>query len=223
MKIMRQTVVQQVIEFIRKNIENGTWKVGEKIPSEHALTELLGVSRASARVAIQQYIAIGALESLHGKGTFVLKNDLSSFWSRDHKINKSDCEDIRKVLEFRKLIEPEGSYLAAQFATVKTIEKLKRHLKNMKENIGNSKKFMEEDASFHEEIALASQNHLIYKSVKQVFDTSENDHVHLIEVYGYKDGIYDHTVLLKAIIDKDPKSARKAMLEQLQFAIDRMK
>ncbi|MFA6506429.1 MAG: FadR/GntR family transcriptional regulator [Treponemataceae bacterium] len=222
MKVKRLSVVQQVIEFLRQNIENGTWPIGEKIPSEHELTELLGVSRASARVAIQQFIAIGVLESLHGKGTFVRNNDLSALGKKGSYITKSDCEDVRKVFEFRMLIEPEGCYFAAKDATEQTIEKLKRHLEGMKANIGNSKKFMKEDALFHEEIAKASENHLIYKSLKQVFDTSESDNAHVVDVFGYKDGIYYHTVILKAIMERDTKAAKKCMYEHLQQAIDRM-
>ena len=207
MKIMRLSVVQQVIEYIRKCVEDGSWKVGDKIPSEHELTELLGVSRASARVAIQQFIAIGVLESFHGKGTFVRNKDLTALGKKESRITRADCDDLKKVLEFRKLIEPEGCNLAAQFASEEDSEELKLHLEGMKTNIGNPVGFMKEDVQFHEAIAKASKNHLIYKSLKQVFDTTEKDHTYLVDVFGFKDGIYYHTVILKAIMEKDAKNA----------------
>ena len=71
MVIIKSNITQQVVQFIKKNIDNGNWRIGEKIPSENKLAESLGVSRASVRMAIQQFIAIGVLESVHGKGTFV--------------------------------------------------------------------------------------------------------------------------------------------------------
>ena len=48
-KIIHQNITQQVIEYIKDNIESGNWKVGEKIPSENELTAFLGVSRSSVR------------------------------------------------------------------------------------------------------------------------------------------------------------------------------
>ena len=209
MRGTKLTVVQQVIEYIKQNIENGTWPVGDKIPSEHDLTELLEVSRASVRVAIQQFIAVGVLDSVHGKGTFVRKNDLGAFGKKDNQITKADCEDMRKVLEFRKMIEPEGAYLAATLAEKASVDRLRKYLDQMKQSIGDFQKFMEADSSFHEEIAASAQNHLLFKTLKQVFGETRTDHNHLVEVFGYKDGIYYHTVLLKAITDKDAKTAKK--------------
>ena len=51
-KIVHQNITQQVIGYMKENIESGNWKVGEKIPSEHELTALLGVSRSSIRQAV---------------------------------------------------------------------------------------------------------------------------------------------------------------------------
>ena len=52
-QIRRVNVTNQVVEYLKENIESGNWSVGEKIPSEHQMTELLGVSRSSVRTAIQ--------------------------------------------------------------------------------------------------------------------------------------------------------------------------
>ena len=82
MKIIKTSVTQQIIEYIKENIQNGSWKVGEKIPSEPSLVEELGVSRASLRVAIQQYVALGVLRSEQGKGTFITKKSFSRPYSQ---------------------------------------------------------------------------------------------------------------------------------------------
>ena len=69
--VERVNVTEQVIEYLKTNIQRGVWKPGEKIASENELTNILSVSRASVRHAIQQLIAVGVLESYQGKGTFV--------------------------------------------------------------------------------------------------------------------------------------------------------
>ncbi|MDR3077483.1 MAG: winged helix-turn-helix domain-containing protein, partial [Planctomycetota bacterium] len=62
---------QKVAEHLRRNILAGKWRLGERVASEHMLAGQLGVSRVSVRLAIQQFTAIGVLESVHGSGTFL--------------------------------------------------------------------------------------------------------------------------------------------------------
>lgn len=222
MRGIKVTVVQQVIDFIKGSIESGQWTVGSKIPSEHDLTEILEVSRASVRVAIHQFIAVGVLESLHGKGTFVRKIELDAFGRKDSRITRTDFADLRKVLEFRRILETESTCLAASYADEGNLERLRRYLALMNESIGDSQRFIRADMLFHEEIAEASRNHLLSKTLKQVFDETGNDHKRINDIFGYKDGIYYHTIILKAIGDRDPKAAKKLMFEHLQQAIDRL-
>ena len=60
------SVTGKIAHYIRKNIRNGNWTVGEKIPSENQLCEELGVSRVSVRSALQQFIALGILFDIIG-------------------------------------------------------------------------------------------------------------------------------------------------------------
>ena len=76
MIISRSNITDQIVQYFKEKIVSGEWKVGEKIPSENQLTETLGVSRASIRTAIQQLVGIGVLESRHGKGTFLLDDEV---------------------------------------------------------------------------------------------------------------------------------------------------
>ena len=98
MQIIKVNITQQVIEYLKENIENGTWSVGEKIPSENNITEILGVSRSSIRVAIQQFIALDVLQSVHGKGTFVRTNKIMGVNKNLNAINDANYDDINQVL-----------------------------------------------------------------------------------------------------------------------------
>ncbi|MGE4282864.1 MAG: FadR/GntR family transcriptional regulator [Clostridia bacterium] len=220
-KIIKVNITQQVIEYIKENIENGTWPVGEKIPSENDLTKMLQVSRSSVRVALQQFIAIGALTSIHGKGTFVKNNDLRAFIGNQNNVIHDMDSDIDKVLEFRKIIESESCYLAAQNATEKNIENLTYYLNQMMMNIGNSEMSVKNDMDFHLEIARSTGNRYIEISLSEIFRQKINDHKILNEVYGYKDGIYYHSVILKAIKERKPKSAKSLMKEHIQQSLER--
>lgn len=221
--IVKQNITQQVIEYLKTNIKNGNWNVGEKIPSENKLTEMLGVSRASVRVAIQQFIAIGILDSIHGKGTFLKSNDLSAFGNGLNKINRYDSFDLSKVLEFRIIVETESCLLAAQNATKENIENLNIYLNKMKESVGKSEEFVKYDMMFHEEISRATANPLLEKCLKEFFQQKVKNHKQLNEIFGYQDGIFYHTVILKAIEAGNGTNAKKLMHDHLQKAIDELK
>ena len=53
MRIKTVNITDQVVEYLKENIEAGKWKVGEKIPSENQMVGELGVSRSSIRSALQ--------------------------------------------------------------------------------------------------------------------------------------------------------------------------
>lgn len=222
MVIIKSNITQQVVQFIKENIDNGNWRIGEKIPSENKLAESLGVSRASVRMAIQQFIAIGVLESVHGKGTFVKSSNLNMFGKGINGDENYDIEDLNKALEFRLLVESGGCFLATQRASKENLERLQFYLDQMKENIGNSEEFVKYDMLFHEEITKASGNSLLERSLKEVFMQKNQNHRQLNEIFGYKDGIYYHTVILEAMKNKNAKKAKQLMEEHLKKAINEL-
>ena len=57
---------------IQEQLMDGTLQRGEALPSERALREKLGISRATVRQAIKSLINDGYLKSVVGAGTFVL-------------------------------------------------------------------------------------------------------------------------------------------------------
>lgn len=61
----------QVMEKIKKEIEAGTYKEEEKLPSEYELSKHLGVSRATLREALRMLEEDNIVTRRHGVGTFV--------------------------------------------------------------------------------------------------------------------------------------------------------
>ena len=56
---------------IRERIDNGELRPGEQVPSVHQLSETYGVSRSTARRALDLLKEWGLTEALPGLGTFV--------------------------------------------------------------------------------------------------------------------------------------------------------
>ena len=226
MKIKKTSVTQQIIEFIKTNIVEGNWQVGKKIPSEPTLVEELGVSRASLRVALQQFIALGVLRSEQGKGTFLVTADLDEFLGNKQSVPAADYSNIEKVLEFRKILEPEAIYLAASRPAqevAKLIEELKKDYAVMEQSIGNAEDFIAADINFHRRIAYASGNEIIGNSLAFVFANTMQRHKQINDLFGFKDGLMFHELILEALASGTAKKAKALMEKHMSHALDELR
>lgn len=213
-------VTSNIVHYLRKNIQDGTWKTGDRIPSENQLCQELGVSRVSVRNAIQQLITLGILQSIHGKGTFVVSDDLSVFTPSQEAVHILEpVTDMEQLLDFRSLVEPNICERVAAHASPELIGRLTRLLQIMQNSIGKTKEFVEADMQFHLEICYACDNAVLTSVMENVFRQKAESQYMLNLANGYYGGIYYHSILLDAFKKHDAKRARSVMLEHLQRGI----
>ena len=67
---------QQLMDVIIENIKNGTYKAGNKLPTETELEAIYNVSRITVRRAVKELCDKNILVKKQGKGTFVLDSSL---------------------------------------------------------------------------------------------------------------------------------------------------
>jgi GntR family transcriptional regulator len=94
----------QVIDQLKQDIKDGTYKEREKLPSEYELSKLLGVSRATLREALRVMEEENILFRKHGVGTFVNPKPIFS----------SGIEQLKSVTA---MIENSGKRAGTQFIT----------------------------------------------------------------------------------------------------------
>lgn len=68
----------QIEDLLRQAIARGDWAPGERIPSELALHQQLGVSRMTVRGVITSLVNDGVLQRVPGKGTFVTERRIEA-------------------------------------------------------------------------------------------------------------------------------------------------
>src|SRR6476661_5537118 len=71
----RRSLAHDAAEHLRGLIGSGALQPGDKLPPERALATRLGVSRPTLREAVRGLVIMGMLETRHGAGTFVVRQE----------------------------------------------------------------------------------------------------------------------------------------------------
>ena len=219
-----KNVTNKIIAYITDNIQDGTWKIGDKLPSENEICRTMGVSRISVRSALQQFTALGILKSSQGKGTFLINNDVSAFAPLTHMEEKDAAQpdnirQMKYLLEFREMIEPEICARVAKIADQKLLDKLEALLELMQRAIKDTNAFVNADMEFHMTICEALGNPITNSIMSEVGRSRLNSYIHLNETVGSYGGIYYHALLLDALRKKNSKRAYSIMKEHLEHSI----
>jgi GntR family transcriptional repressor for pyruvate dehydrogenase complex len=214
MIIHRTSVVEQVIDYLKSRISRGVWKPGEKITSELELVSQLQVSRASVHNAIQQLIAIGVLESFQGKGTFVKSVPLDEIDNRLRSITENST--MKKLIEFRLIIEVEGCKRAAKQLSENTISEMETCLEGMKDNRAHHKKFVNFDIQYHRALLQATRNEIIVKSMDIIREEMQRQSLIYMTPGSIENAIHYHEEIIDCLKKHDWEGASKTMLAHLQ-------
>ena len=68
---VRTNLADTAIQNIRTEITTSRWQIGERIPNEATLADMLGISRGTVREAVRVLVSQGILETRQGSGTYV--------------------------------------------------------------------------------------------------------------------------------------------------------
>jgi len=156
---------QRVYEGVSGRIQRGEMKPGDRVPSEPELMKEFGVSRTVVREAMSRLQASGQVQTLHGKGTFVLAppapQPLLAMASGDLKLRQ-----VMAMLELRVTLEAEAASLAATRRTDEHLQAMKQALDAFDAHRRQGLSTVEDDFRFHAQIAAATGNEYFQEVLK---------------------------------------------------------
>ena len=210
--IKKVSVSQATFDTLLENIMNGTWKPGDKIPSENELREMLGVSRHTIRSAITNLNMLGILETHQGEGSYVQETGVAVLM--DFLIPyllKSDT-DVSRILEFRESIESTAARYAALRATDEEIALIKEKMLLCEQHKDDYEHYPTYDFDFHLAIAEASKSDLLIQSMyivkKYCFTAIMN---YFDEKLVHQGTDFYHTRIFNEIQNHNPDAASSTM------------
>lgn len=209
-------VAPEVVELLRRFIENGGYEDGARLPAERALAHELGVGRPALREAIKALSVMDVLESRRGDGTYVkCRAKLHGDWPAQLSSTATEAS-LFELLELRRLYEPWAAKLAAVRATEEQLVDMDQARAALQEKAGDWREVVVLDYEFHSSIVRASGNRILIE-VNQLLKPLL---IHSREVTarsqpGPSRMFSDHDAIFGAIVRGESEAAERAMLEHL--------
>jgi len=207
-------------------IEDGALKPGDRLPTEAQLSQTHGVSRSVVREALHQVKSRGLLRSRQGSGVFVDAPPAHRALSFDPMVLES-LDTVLQVVELRRVLEGEMAALAAQRASRAQLAGLKRALRAIEDAADAGRPGVDEDFAFHRAIgqatgnpqferllAFLSQYLLEAMRVTRANEQRRDDFVRQVRA--------EHRAIAEAIAAHDPEHARRAAIDHLLHAEQRL-
>lgn len=222
-KIQKVNVSQATFDTLLGKVMDGTWKQGEKIPSENELKEILGVSRHTVRSAITNLNMLGILETRRGDGNYVKGTGVAlyiDFLIPYLFINKTD---VAKILEFRESIESTVARYAALRATKEELRQIEEKMYICERNSHDLQNYPAYDFDFHLAVANASKSDLLIQSmfvVKKYCFTAIREYFDLDLALDGTD--LHHRRIYEALVNRDGDLACEAMGNHIRSVIKKV-
>jgi GntR family transcriptional regulator, transcriptional repressor for pyruvate dehydrogenase complex len=221
LRVIKKTRIhEEVVTQIHELIREGRLKAGDQLPAERELAETFQVSRASVREALRALETHGLIISRTGMGNFIADLPVESLVAPLAKLLTEEKNALADIFELRKLIEPQIASMAAERATVKDIERMKRLLDKQSEQVQRGATGVDADTEFHFAIGQATQNHAIEKLVSGLLDVLSHSREESLQTVGRRQASIDsHLAIVAAIEKHDEAKAREAMryhIEQVE-------
>lgn len=211
---------EEVSSDLQRRIARAELRPGDRLPTEKALGEAFGVSRAVVREAIARLKADGLIETRQGSGAFVVEAPKTinlRFW----KGGGSELEELRDIFELRAMVEGAVAELAAQRRDRKDLKAMAQHLRAMDKAMAGGLDGTEADDNFHIALARATHNSYITRLVEFLgrhFSDSRKLSWHGTrrELAHPQEAQREHRALFETISEGNAEAARRCALDHLR-------
>ena len=209
--IAKTSLVDEVINVIRKMLVDQALAAGTKLPSEVELGRQLGVGRSTIREALRVLGHLGIVESRTGLGTYVIDPELLSEPVED----PGTPTKVQELYEFRRSLEIPAARMAAERRTPSQLRKIRTTWRACEEAVknDNAEQFAKLDFRFHLSVIEAAQNPFFIQAYSAL-ESRFASYVNLILALGHlKSMLHFHDGLIAAIAEQDAEAAALAVKE----------
>lgn len=212
-------VSQAVIDHIRQQ----NLRAGDRLPSELAFAEIVGVSRTLIRETFGALAALNLIDVGNGRCARVGVIDGSTLAMMLAHAVHTEQASVQQIWDVRRALEQRAVALAAMQRTQAEAEEIAKHAREMRRAGDDLVTQTEHDIAFHRVIAEASRNPIFSLQINSFSDlmretcpigwrSRRTDEARL--------SVFDqHDLIAEAILKGDPVAAEQAMAEHFKLSI----
>jgi GntR family transcriptional repressor for pyruvate dehydrogenase complex len=201
----------EVAQQIQELVQEGVFKLGEKLPPERELCEKFQVSRTSVREALKGLISKGLLEK-RSDGTYVREKFDNIFVEPLTLLITSKKLNIADIFEARSVLEIQNAGLAAKKATEEDIRRMEECIIKMENPKNTREAVLNYATEFHQMIAKATHNPILEDIFKVMFHIFVQDPRSIKNI---KKSTAFHRDIYEKIKNRDAAGAEEAMRKHL--------
>lgn len=208
-----------VVDQMRRALELGQFRPGDRLPTERELSEMLDVSRTTVRTAVAVLEREGLIAVRRGRGGgFTVQAPVydAAAMRREMRLNK---RAIRDAFDYRTIVETGATRLAAERRRTVDVTALHKLLSGMDEALDtalseqsaqHTNDFQTLDTAFHMGIAQAAQNDRLLDAVA---DARRRMWLPVGAIFGRLEPNANdyHEAILEAIENREPELAAARM------------
>ncbi|CUX62299.1 FadR family transcriptional regulator [Rhizobium oryzihabitans] len=222
------SLAAKISSALRRDLSEGVFRPGDRLPSESALTREYSVSRTVVREAIAILRADGLVEARKGAGVFAVEvKPAKEVPFNDLAVGR--ISSVIELLELRTVFEVESAGLAASRRSAVQVEAIVDAHRRVGDCLAAGLPTRDADFEFHLAIAQATQN----RRFPEFLQLIRSGIIPRGELQGAAPGSRpkdynlhlqeEHARIVDAIIEGDADAARQYMAAHLRGSLERYK
>lgn len=223
----RPNLAEQIANDLTARIGEGEFALGQKLPTELALSQAMGVSRAVVREAISRLKQEGLVDARQGSGAFVTSTRAAGSFRLDPREIENNRAQLLQVFELRLTLEGDAAGYAALRRSEADLSELARCLDAIDGNIREGNDGIDADFAFHSTIAKATGNAFILELIDLLGAQLKNSiriaRLNSSSYLGRPEAVLiEHKEIYDSIVEQRVEAARSAARRHVMNAAKRL-
>ncbi|WP_461791677.1 FadR/GntR family transcriptional regulator [Pedobacter sp.] len=222
-QIDTRSLVEKVEGNLVKLLQEKKLKVGDPIPKELELADILGVSRTVIREALVRLRVMGLIETKKKKGTVITSPDVLSILEKSLNPHILNEETLREMFELRLALEIGMADFIFSKVTAEDIAELRKIIESEPEHTDDFAFHAEQEIAFHGKLYEITGNSTMKKFQKMLLPIFEYVHNSgLLNKTSPVKKFVSHKGIVDVIENGSPELLRNAMRNHLENHFQRL-
>ncbi len=215
------SLVPEVHNRLQQYIAENHLQPGDRLPSESALAEAMGVGRPLIREALRGLETVGLIETRKGVGRFVRAFDVESYLGHFTSDVLAHSFSVNDLAEARCLLEIASVSNAVELLTDDDCQQIAAYIDTMRRNAEEGMRDSDSDIGMHRVIMNRADNRIIAALLDAVYtlgnvvDAAQSQEMR-------EQDFKEHERIAEAAYQRDGEAARAALIAHFETTASRV-